>query len=249
MNKHNQKKNRNWIILVILLGLLAAVLIWALRPADPASDPVLQPGSPSAPESQPTAQSTEPALFPLELAEDLVVTDAGNYSGIFMEDGSNEVVSDVFMLQVENRSDQDLQYGEIILTDEAGSYRFQVTNLPAHRQAVLLEQGRSAAPDAFPRDASARNLAWFREPMSLHEEQFSVTGAKGVVNVKNISEQDVDADVYVYYKYTADSLFFGGITFRVRVEGGLKAGEIRQVPSGHFDPESCTVLDVTIHGE
>ena len=223
MNKHNQKKNRNWIILVILLGLLAAVLIWALRPADPASDPVLQPGSPSAPESQPTAQSTEPALFPLELAEDLVVTDAG--------------------------SDRDLQYGEIILTDEAGSYRFQVTNLPAHRQAVLLEQGRSAAPDAFPRDASARNLAWFREPMSLHEEQFSVTGAKGVVNVKNISEQDVDADVYVYYKYTADSLFFGGITFRVRVEGGLKAGEIRQVPSGHFDPESCTVLDVTIHGE
>ena len=53
--------------------------------------------------------------------------------------------------------------------------------------------------------------------------------------------------IYVYYKYKADDLYFGGITFRVRVEDGLAPGEICQVPSGHFDPDSCEVVNVTVY--
>ena len=157
MNKHNQKKNRNWIILVILLGLLAAVLIWALRPADPASDPVLHPGSPSVPESQPTAQSTEPALFPLELAEDLVVTDAGNYSGIFMEDGSNEVVTDVLMIILKNENeflekarfyDSSGKYLRVDHTKEIEKYTKRNDELDKYIQILFEQNAKGKIPES-----------------------------------------------------------------------------------------------------
>jgi hypothetical protein len=64
------------------------------------------------------------------------------------------------------------------------------------------------------------------------------------MNVKNISDSDIEGNIYVYYKYKTQDLFYGGITFRVTVEGGLKAGEIRQLMTSHFNPDTCQVVMV-----
>ena len=160
---------------------------------------------------------------------------------------SLSTVSDVFAIQLENRSGVDLQYGQIEVIADGLEYSFAVTNLRADAAVMLLEQGCSPAPETNQFTAEARDLAWFSEPMSVDAEVLNITGAKGVVNVKNISDQPINGLIHVYYKYIADDCYFGGITFRVKVEGGLQPGEIRQVPSGHFDPESCEVVDVTIY--
>lgn len=66
----------------------------------------------------------------------------------------------------------------------------------------------------------------------------------GALNLKNRSPNDVAGDIYIYYKYTAAEVLYGGITFRVKIPGGLKAGEMRQATAKHFDPDSCMVLAV-----
>lgn len=249
MSKKQQKRQRSRHGRVILMVLLAGLMVWILvtglaRPDAGHTDRPVQTTLPVQ-TTEPSASEAEtvPAL-PMELENGLTVTDAGAYSGVYMEDGSNEAVSGVFMIRVRNDSAEDLQYGEILLRDGETSYRFQVTNLPAGREVILLEQSRSPVPQELPREAEVQNLAWFRDAMSEREQMFRISGARGVVNVENISDQPIAGDIYVYYKYVSDELLFGGITFRVRIEGGLDAGEIRQIPSGHFDPGTCVILDV-----
>lgn len=39
---------------------------------------------------------------------------------------------------------------------------------------------------------------------------------------------------------------FNGICYRVRIEGGLKAGEIRQIMPSHFSSEGSRIMFVTV---
>lgn len=181
----------------------------------------------------------------LNLAEGLVCTDTGSYTGLFMEDGTDEAVSDVMRIVLKNTSNQDLQYAEITMKYGEEIREFVVTNLPAGRSCLLLEKNRQSLPEGKPKSYAAEHIVFFDEPMRLFESQFEISGQDGVVNVKNISGRDVSGDVVVYYKYEVNGVYYGGITFRVRVTGGLKAGEIRQIPAGHFDKESSVLTMVT----
>ena len=254
MKKEKVKAARSPMLLLIWVLVLAGAVVWIvvstlLGPKEPQPVETEAPAAVTTdPETTaPTVTEAPEAALPLDLGNGLSVKYAGGYSGVYMEDGSNRIVSDVFAIQLENRSGVDLQYGQINVSADGQEYSFAVTNLRADAVVMLLEQGCSPAPETDQFTAEARDLAWFSEPMSVDAEVLNITGAKGVVNVKNISDQPINGLIHVYYKYIADDCYFGGITFRVKVEGGLQPGEIRQVPSGHFDPESCEVVDVTIY--
>jgi hypothetical protein len=73
-----------------------------------------------------------------------------------------------------------------------------------------------------------------------------ISGLPGTINVKNISEADITGTIYIYYKHRAGDTYYGGITYVTKVQGGLKAGEIRQIIASHFVPNSCQVVAVTI---
>lgn len=254
MRKKTKKTPWSRIFLPICIVVITAAIVWvmatALAEPEPSKPSVTKPPQATigvSASTEATVTEASDPVFPMELHNGLVLIQAGGYNGVYMEDGSNRIVSDVFMIRLENTSDQDLQYAEVILTVDEQEYNFHITNLPAGGAVVALEQNGSQRPALGTLQAEVRNLAWFTEPMHVDEDIFRITGGKGVVNVKNISEEPVDGVIYVYYKYKADDIFFGGITFRVKVDGGLAPGEIRQVPSGHFDPESCEVVDVTVY--
>lgn len=254
MRNKTKKTSRSSAWLVFWLVMIAVVMVWivvsALVGPDVSVPPVTDaPGTTGsvALTTTPAVTETPEPVFPMDLGNGLVLLQAGGYNGMYMEDGSNRIVSDVFMIGICNDADADLQYGQIVLTVEEQEYSFKVTNLPAGATAVVLEEHCSLKPEFLPLEAEVRDLVWFTEPMSASEDVFRITGQKGVVNVKNISDQPMDGVIYVYYKYKADDIYFGGITFRVKIENGLAAGEIRQVPSGHFDPDSCEVVNVTVY--
>jgi len=48
------------------------------------------------------------------------------------------------------------------------------------------------------------------------------------------------------YKNAAADLYYGGITYRVRIEGGIKAGEIKQLMAGHFSETGSKIMFVTV---
>ena len=177
----------------------------------------------------------------------LEITDLGKYTGVFMEDGSDEVVSGVLMMVVRNNGENAIQYAEITVPTSRGDAFFTLSTLPAGESCVLLEQNRMAWSTEEAYDtATAANVAFFTEALSLHEDLLQVQVLDGAINVTNVSEADISGDVVIYYKNAAEDLYYGGITYRVRLEGGMKAGEIKQIMASHFSDTGSKIMFVTV---
>lgn len=254
--RKNQRKNtiasRNiWMLLLIAaVALMIAAMLLTQKHA-PVPGPVLtRPTTdavPAAPQITEPAAVTQTEPAGIELGQGLFITDLYNYSGIYMEDGTNDAVVDVMMLLLHNGGTADLQYLELELYFGDQVYTFQATDLASGSCAVLLEQERKSYPGGQPDETVVRHAAFFEEDMQLHEDVLQIQGLEGVLNVTNISDRDIVGDIYICYKYAGEDLFYGGITFRARIPG-LKAGEIYQMPTGHYAPESCVIVQVTIGG-
>lgn len=181
----------------------------------------------------------------IQLSQGLEITRIGKYAGIYMEDGSDEVVSGIMMIIVKNAADQDLQLARINLTYADFNAEFEVTNLPAGESVVLLEKNRHKAADQKHQSATVSNVVFFTEEMNLQPDKVELSGGDGYIDVKNISGEDITGDILIYYKNSATDLFYGGITYRARIEGGLKAGETMRVITGHYSEGNCRIVMVT----
>jgi hypothetical protein len=107
----------------------------------------------------PTAETSDlqnNIQLPFALQEGLVITDIGKYAGVFMEDGSDETVSNILMIQVENTTGKDLYLAQIKLEYGDKTAAFQVTNLPNGAKAILLEQQRMPYTAQLPQSATQR---------------------------------------------------------------------------------------------
>ena len=182
----------------------------------------------------------------------LKITEISSYSGEYLEDGSDSEVSNIMMITVENTSAVNIQYCEIYLLDENGEEaRFALSTLPANEKVQVLEKNKRSFKknDNFVR-ADAEYVAYFQKEMSMYSDTVKISGLDGALNITNISDNDITGTVYVYYKnYDSENdLFVGGITYRAKVDSGIKAGEIAQVMTSHYSPETSMLMFVDIVG-
>lgn len=181
----------------------------------------------------------------LDAGHGLQIVESGSYTGPYWEDGSDEQVDGVRTIVLHNDSGKDLQYAKLTLVYPDGqTAQFALTNLPDGEKAVVLESSRMAACEELPVAATAENVVLLDE-MLLHEDIFSVTGADGVLTVKNTSAEDIGGDVYIYYKNVGEGTYHGGITYRAKITGGIDAGEQYQVSTQHYDTETSQILMIT----
>lgn len=257
--KYVKKKKKSGIrsVLILLLLILAgfAVLgILASRDREQMPLPTDPPETTARPET--TAPTTEPPYtFEQEaegvtsfiLAQGLEITRYGKYIGVYMEDGSDEFVGNVMMIQVENTTDQAIQYAKITVSGPAGDAVFTLTTLLPGQSMVVLEAGRKpyAETDVYT-EATLDNLAVFQEMPGLMEDQIQIQPLEGGFNITNISGADITGDIQVYFKDMAGNMLYGGITYVCRVEGGLKAGEVKQIMSANFTESGSRVVFVKV---
>ncbi|MBO4938921.1 MAG: hypothetical protein IJX67_09805 [Oscillospiraceae bacterium] len=193
------------------------------------------------------AQIDEVTQQEYALGKGLTLVEIGKYTGVYMEDGTDEIVSNVLMLIVRNDGDQDIQYAEVTLPLSTGEAKFNLSTLPMGESMVLLEQNRMEwSADNDYSDVTAQNIALFSEPMSLQEDNLTIQALDGVINISNISGADITGDIVIYYKNASADLLYGGITYRVRLEGGLKTDEIRQITASHFSENGSRIMFVTV---
>lgn len=245
-NKNTQKTHGcNWRVIAVYsfaLILVAAIVAMFLIGKDRlAHDP------------QETQNNLNVQVQPIhketyDMGDDLELLSVGKFAGIYMEDGSNEVLSNILMIQVANNSKKDLQLCKFRLEYSKFTAEFEATNIPAGQSVVLLEKNRRSYVDEKFQSASVRNVVFFQENMTNIPEKIEISGLKGALNVKNISGADIDKDIYIYYKYTSGKDLYGGITFRTKVQDGLKAGELKQTMTSHFNPDTCVIVDVDFGG-
>lgn len=257
--KFSEKKKKKNLLVPVLTAvaiLLAAALLclYFLRPVEQeaaAPSATTSPTAPSAPSEevavQPETAQTEPREEVLE-HRGLQIVEIRSYTGAYMEDGSDEVLSELLSVVVDNKTGQALQYADLTLSfsgeEEA---HFSVSNVPKDGRVVLLEANRMQYTDEVPSSCQVQNMALLPE-FELHEDTFRISAMDGVLNVKNISERDISGTISVFYKNKIQDVYYGGITYRAKIENGLKAGEIRQIPTKHFDPDNCEILMVTFTG-
>ena len=183
----------------------------------------------------------------LELKNGLTIEKFGSYTGAYMEDGSDEVVSDIAMIIVKNTGEDNIQYAEITVKSGNTEGKFALSTLMPGQTVVVLEQNRKEYTE-FGEEftAEANNVALFNATPTLCEDKIKIQPLDGAMNVINISDADIEGDVVIYYKNSADDMFYGGITYRVRITGGIKNGEIKQIISDHFSSTGSTVVFATI---
>lgn len=246
MKKQNKKMNKRTILLLVVCALLIACvtagIIWLCIGAGNEPDDQMQVTEPS--ETPPTE---EVIVSGIELEHGLIVTHIGGYTGAYVEDGSNELVSGVLMLRVTNNGERDIQYAELSMAAGEAVAQFKLTTLPVGETAVLLEQSRMSWDEAVTySEPVTANVAFFQHELSLQKDMLQLQTLDGCLNVTNISGQDIEGDVVIYYKNVAQDVFYGGITYRVRLQGGIKAGEIKQIMADHFSTGGSEVVFITI---
>lgn len=249
--KHRKSSPWRWIGPGILLVAVAVVVIFLLTLTEGEGGPTPAPTEPTEVSTAPreeTAQIGNIRSMDLNLGSGLKVTEMGGYTGVYMEDGSDDVVSGVLMIVVKNTGEENVEYGEITLASPSGEEAtFSVSTLPAGESVVLLEKNRMEFdPETDFATGIVENLAFYREELSLCESQIRIDVVGGAINVQNISGEAITGDIRIYYKNSSDDMLYGGITYLARLEGGLQKDELRQIMPSHFSQQGSRILFVVI---
>lgn len=181
---------------------------------------------------------------PVTIAEGLQVTSMGGYSGLFLEDGSDDVLSSVLMIVLENTSDKDLQLVRIkaVYTDFIAE--FEATNIPAGKRVVLLEKNRREYPSDSYIELRAENVVFFSENMSIMEDTIEVVFGDGFVELKNIGDKDIEGTTYIYYKNRAGDTLYGGITYRANSEETIPCGGSIRIITQHCTQKNTEIMQI-----
>lgn len=229
------KKSKKAVIIALALCLCVCLIIVIVKKTDstaPSETAVSEEQRPSAETKIPVKKS-----FKYENG-DLSFTGLFSYSGAYVEDGTDEAVSDIAAIRVQNNSENDYQYADVHVITEDGSFDFTFTTLKKGESILMLEKSRKSFPQkAKIQTVSVENKVKFTEAPSLHEDIFELTVHDKVINIKNISDKDIDGKIYVYYKNTVDNGITCGITYRIAFDS-LKAGELKQASSRHLSKEN-----------
>ena len=191
---------------------------------------------------QQTAAGEEPMMA---LGSGLSLMSVNRYAGAFVEDGSDDVVSDVMVITVRNDGDKTVQYAHITLTVGETAYEFDLSTLPVGASAYLLELSRQTEPEStegMTADVSA--YAVFETEPTLCSDVLEIETQDTAITITNKSDSDITGQIYVYYKITNGDMYLGGITYRVGTNG-LKAGESTTCYAGHFSTDYSKLMFAT----
>ena len=253
MGEHKTKKakkkvtNHSYVIaaVVFVMALVILVMVNANRSGEPVSS---KPGTHQTTDKVNVTQNTDKSKVfePMDLGNGVQITGLISYTGAFMEDRTDEVVADVLGIQVMNSGSEFIQTMDITLTSGDTEAQFTLSSLFPGETVIVLEKNRMAYSDSLEfQSAQTSSVAFFQTPPGMCEDQLKIQCLNGVINVTNISGEDISGDILIYYKNYVSGVYYGGITYRIRMEGGIKAGEIKQGTAAHFNPDNSTVVFVT----
>ena len=227
----------------------ATTLAAPSTPSQPDDDTASQPSedTQTPEELQPTddpetPDANIPEEYLLELDEDVYLIQMANYSGRFVEDGSDASLENYCAVVVENRSNKTIQLLQFTIPGVETVYSFRLTTLPPGERAIVQELERTTlANDEVIGSANVEACVYFSEEPSLHEDVFTISGSESGIELKNCTDREITGPIYVYYKTRTADGYVGGITYRVTIPT-LKADETYKAAVNHFWPGSSQVM-------
>lgn len=187
--------------------------------------------TPTQPEPEPT-----PTAKP---SGDLTCLEISRFTGSFVEDGTDEAVTDVAAILVANDTGQFLDLATVTYTVGTRTATFLVSGLPPGQRAWVLEKDRMTIAEGDKLVFEDCQTS-FNSGAMLTTDALALTRKGNTVTVENLTESTL-TNVCIYYKNKLeDGTFLGGITYLMSFED-LPPGGTAQSSAGHFGDNSVIV--------
>lgn len=173
----------------------------------------------------------------------IVVEGIGQYSGPFVEDGSDKPVANALAAVIKNDSDTVIEFAEIrFAVNDSEEAVFQISTIPAEKEVVVLEKNGREYHEEDMLNFTDKLYAE-QDFLSLMEDEVEITSEDGKLIVKNLTQEPLGT-VYVRYKGTINSQYYlGGITYSCKVEN-VDASACVEARTKHFNENGSQILMV-----
>ena len=177
--------------------------------------------------------------------KNMEILSIGQYSGKFLEDGSDTDKENILAIVVKNTSDKVIDYGEITMkiSGKSGTLKFKVTNLKPGAAALVMESSGEVefnTQDRYIYVASNSNTI---KSTSLKEDEVAITTKGNKITVENLTDKNINK-VYVYYKTVSPgNCYLGGVTYRLKLQN-VRSGKSVSAESRHFSNLSSEIIKV-----
>lgn len=211
------------------------------RPTEPAYDDP----PPQIMETDPPAETVEPYIqFPYAIpGTSLVITQLNAYDGIFLENGSDEIVENVSAIVLMNLGSKNAEYVNITMDRDGTPLQFVASGLAAGGSAVVLEyncmEHAEGSYSNCTADVATVDVFEMSEGLVRVEEN-----ENGGLVVTNISQEDIPCVrvFYKFYMYDVDA-YVGGITYTAKLVD-LAAGTSQAIIPSHYTAGMSKVIMV-----
>ena len=179
----------------------------------------------------------------------LVLEAINPYTGVFLEDGSDEDANNIYAIVVRNASSSCVEYMEITLTRADGKkLSFVASAIDAGARVVIMEANAATYEEAGYTDCTARVA--MLDKLEMSESLIKVEkDAGGSLVVTNISNADIPC-VRIFYKFYMPAedvdVYVGGITYTAKLTN-LAAGHFVVVKPSHYAKGSSKIVMIKVY--
>lgn len=174
---------------------------------------------------------------------ELVVLKVADYSGIYLEDGSDGNVSGIAVALLCNTGDEAIEYVDVTMVYEDKTLVFKASAIPAGARIAVQEMNKVSCSDGALLECSASIAAL--ETLDLAEDSLRLEdNGDNSITITNLTNEEI-ATVRVFYKYYLEdeATFIGGITYTAKISN-LKPQESIVVTPSHYTSEGSVVVMV-----
>ena len=187
-----------------------------------------------AQETGPKESQAEPVEFPYDVpGTGITVQNISSYSGIYVEDGSDQEISNVSAMQMYNSGSNAVEYVSVSVKCNGEQLEFEASDIPAGASVMVQEKNKKAYQSGTYTECvgTAAKVDGF----GMSEDKVQVTpNEDNTFTVTNLTEETIPC-VRIFYKlYMEDKgIYVGGITYNVKVTE-LEAGTSQTVSPSHY---------------
>ena len=177
--------------------------------------------------------------------KNMEILSIGQYSGKFLEDGSDTDKENILAIVVKNTSDKVIDYGEITMkiSGKSGTLKFKVTNLKPGASALVMESSGEVEFNTHNKYIYIGSNSNTIKTISLKEDQIAITTKGNKITVENLTDKNINK-VYVYYKTVSPgNCYLGGVTYRLKLQN-VRSGKSVSAESRHFSNLSSEIIKV-----
>lgn len=177
--------------------------------------------------------------------KNMEILSIGQYSGKFLEDGSDTDKENILAIVVKNTSDKVIDYGEITMkiSGKSGTLKFKVTNLKPGASALVMESSGEVEFNTQDRYIYIGSNSNTIKSTSLKEDEVAITTKGNKITVENLTDKNINK-VYVYYKTVSPgNCYLGGVTYRLKLQN-VRSGKSVSAESRHFSNLSSEIIKV-----